>query len=122
MNELETIKALTDKQLAVIPLIIIHGDIEKACKEADISKGSYYKWLEIPAFRNELETQRDRVYKDSLWQLKSLVNKSINVFSELIESGDDNTRYKVANSVLDKITKVIEFQEIEKRLEAIENK
>jgi len=121
MNEIETTE-LTDKQRSLIPLIIQFGDIERACKEANVSKGSYYKWLELPAFKNELETQRTNVYKDSLWQLKSLVNKSVSVLNELIDNKDDNMRFKVANSVLDKIVKVIEYQELEKRIEAIENK
>lgn len=111
---------LKAKQKKLIPLIIKLGNVEKACKEANVDRGSYYNWLENEEFNKELKAQQDFVYLSALNELQSLNTEAVKVYRDLLNSADESIKFRTASAIIDYTNKLIESKELKERLETIE--
>ena len=111
---------LNAKQIKLIPLIIKYGNIEKACKEADIDRKTYYNWLENEEFAAELKKQQDSFYNDALVELNNLVGDAVNTYRELLNSEDESIKFRTASAILENRLKLVESKDLQARIEAIE--
>lgn len=71
MNNGQNEEALTRRQLAVIPHLVSVFSIEEACRRAKFSRPTVYVSLKDEVFRDELQRQREEVYRGSLEALKA---------------------------------------------------
>jgi hypothetical protein len=53
-----------------LPFFISGSSIEGACKEAEISRETYYEWMKQPLFKSELEGLRNEVVSDAIGNLQ----------------------------------------------------
>lgn len=111
---------LNTKQNKLIPLIIKLGNIDKACKEAQISRQTYYDWLENEEFAAELKKQQDSFYNDALVELNNLVGDAVAKYRELINCQDKPLEFRVASAIIENRLKLIEAKDLQERIEAIE--
>lgn len=112
---------LNAKQLKLIPLIIKLGNIEKACKEANIDRKTYYNWLENEEFAAELKKQQDSFYNDALVELNNLVGDAVGTYRELLQSEDESIKFRTASAILENRLKLIESKDHEARIKALED-
>jgi hypothetical protein len=111
---------LSGKQLKAIPLILSATTLEEGCKLAKISKQTFYNWLQNPDFKNELARQRGEVVQEGLQNLKTSIKKAVEVLITCLDSNDAGVRRRAANDLLSHTLRLREVEEIEDRLEKIE--
>ena len=115
MGRNKQLSDLSQKQIKLIPLLITTGNIEKACSEAGISRNTYYLWIKDDDFKDELRSQMEGAYFDNVNGLKGLTCKAINVLGDLLNSDDEQVKVKVATTILDKATRLIDDLERKER-------
>ena len=114
--------ALADKQLRVIPFLLAAPSIEEGCKRAKVSKATVYGWLKEEAFREELKRQRERIVEGALETLKANVTRATETLVKLLDSDKEGIRVRVAEDIIEFTQKVIEFEELERRIGALEER
>jgi hypothetical protein len=116
----ETPQELTRNQLRAIPYLVSSRTIDEAAKKARVSRYQIYKWLDDPAFQDELKRQRDIVIKAALEKLQACVTEAVDTLSSLLSSKNENIRLRASQSIIDYTLKSIELQDLEKRISILE--
>jgi hypothetical protein len=117
-----TTQRLTDKQLRAIPFLLAAPSIEEGCKRARVAKATVYGWLKEETFREELRKQREEVVRGALETLKANTAKATETLVKLLDSQKEGIRARVAEDIIEFTQKAIELEEIEKRLEILEER
>ena len=120
MTKNDSPEELTDRQLKAIPHLISSPTFEEGRKKARLSKNALFKWLKKPAFKDELIKQRDIVITEALETLKANIGQAISALVGLLETEKESLKRQVANDIINHVLKVVEIQEIERRLDEIE--
>jgi hypothetical protein len=115
-----TIVNLNDRQLKAISLILSAPTLEKGCGKAQISKQTFYNWLENPDFKAELTRQRNEVIQEGLSNLKTSIKKAVDVLMDCLNSTDKSVKRRAANDLLSHCLRLREIEEVEDRLQKIE--
>ena len=79
-----------------------------------------FKWLKKPAFKNELIKQRDIVITEALETLKANTGQAVRALVGLLKTEKESLKRQVANDIINHVLKVVEVQEIERRLDEVE--
>lgn len=116
---LET-KKLTNRQLLAISQIITSSTLEEARIKAKISKGTLYAWLKEEAFKAELKRQRDEVVNEAMDRLKCAISKAVDGLIALMDSKQPYLKHRASKDIIDYALKSIEIEDIEERLNKIE--
>lgn len=111
---------LTNRQLLAITQIIASPTLEEARRKARISKGTLYAWLKDEAFKIELKRQREEIVKEALASLKNAMTKAVKELVKLINSSKPELRRWVCKDIIDYTLKSIELEDIEERLNKVE--
>jgi len=111
---------LKAKQLRVIMAIIEAGSMDGAARQAGVGKTALYEWMKQKPFRKRLEEARAEVFNEGLGVIKAGTSKAARKLIELLDSRDENTRRLTAQEILALSLKIAETQELEKRLERLE--
>lgn len=115
-------KNLSAKQREFIVEFVLSGSLKDACGKTDIVKQTYYNWLENPEFEEELKTQQEKYYDNSLSRMKRLFSAAIETQEELLKSENESIRLRAANSIIGRNGGIIEIYEQKNRLNALERK
>jgi len=115
-------ETLTEKQLRAIPFLLAAPSIEEGCKRARVGKATVYGWLKEEAFREELRRQREEVVRGALDRLKAGVNRAVEKLLGLLESEKEAIQARAAEDIIKFVQKAIEFEGLEKRIEALEDR
>ena len=118
-NSLENVKLTLRKERA-IPLVLASRTIEEGCRDAGISAVTWYAWLKDEEFRNEVERQRKAVITEALDRLKGSVIGAVEGLRTLLDAEEKNIRLRACREVLDYFLKARELEDIEKRINIIE--
>jgi len=113
-------QTLTKKQLSIIPVMLASKTITEGVKKAGICKGTYYSWLKIPEFREELNFQKKEIVNQALLELKSSTIKAVQVLKKLLNSDNEMIRLKTATTILSFTKDFMEQEEITERLMKLE--
>jgi len=113
---------LTPRQIKAVPYFAASSSIEAACKEADISRETYYKWLRNPLFKSELDRLRNEIMDDAVNQLKATTVKAATTLSLLLDRDDNpSVQRAAANDILNHVGRFKELQELQERIEKLES-
>jgi transposase len=115
-------KALTARQMRVIPYLLDAPSIEEGCRRAKVSKVTVYEWLKQENFRQDLKRQRDELIERALDSLKANVSKATETLVKLLDSESEQMRARAAEDIIEFAQKAIEHEELEKRIEALEER
>jgi proline dehydrogenase len=115
-------KELTDRQLRAISHLIAASSIEQGCKLARVSKAAVYEWLKNESFKAELKRQRDELIERALDSLKANVSKASETLVKLLDSKSEPISARAAEDIIEFAQKAIEHEELEKRIEALEER
>ena len=113
--------ALTDRQRSVIPHLLASPSIEEGCKQAKVGKATVYEWLKNETFKDELRRHREEIVKGALETLKANVTKATEVLVGLLDSQNEGIKYRAAKDIVEFTQKAIEFEDLERRIGAIED-
>jgi len=115
-------KALTTKQARVIPYLLAAPSIEEGCRRAKVSKVTVYGWLKEDVFRQELKCQRDELVRGALDSLKADVTRATETLVKLLTSKSEPIKARAAEDIIEFAQKAIEHEELEKRVQALEER
>jgi Helix-turn-helix of insertion element transposase len=104
----------------VIPHLLACPSTEEACRRARINKTTLYEWLRDQTFRQELKRQRDAVIERALDSLKASIAKATETLVKYLDSKRENISIRAAEGIIEFAQKVLEHEEFEKRIEALE--
>ena len=122
-ERLQESETLTRRQRAVLPYLIAAPSLEEGCRKARVSKTTIYTWLKQPGFQTELKRLRQALVDEAIEQLRSGLSLAVNKLLRLLEvDGQPGLQLRAAQTLLDQGIKVIELQELERRIEALETK
>ncbi len=119
---MDATKKLSGRQLRVIPYLLVSSSIEEGCKRAQVSKGAVYEWLKDESFRQELKRQRDAVIERGLDSLKANLTKATDTLVKHLDSKRENISIRAAESIIEFTQKALEREELERRIEALEER
>lgn len=112
----------TERQRNLLIEMVRHTDIQAACKAAEIGRTTAYRWLGQPAFRAELSRLRNDTMSQALSSIKSLTNRAAQELGALLDSNNEGLRRLVCKDILRHAIQIREIEEIEQRLEQLEQK
>jgi len=113
---------LTNRQLRIIPYLLASASIEEACRRAKINKTTVYEWLRNETFRLEIKRQREIVIERALDSLKSNIAKATQTLVKHLDSKRENISIRAAERIIEFVQKALEHEELEKRIEALEER
>jgi len=113
---------LTDKQLKAIPVILGAKSISKGIEKAKISRTTFYEWMKAPEFKAEFVRQRKEIVEIALHELKTSAGEAVAVLRKLLGARQEGVRLRTALGMLEHISKFIQLEELEERIEALERR
>ncbi len=116
------IEKLTKKQARAIPFILQGKTIAEGCEKAGISLETFYQWMRIPVFQEEFQRQRKAIVDSALHTLKLSSSRAAETLISLLDSDREDIRFKNACAMLEHIGRLIEVEDIEERLSALERR
>jgi hypothetical protein len=117
----QKVTGMTESQIEALPALVAHACVSEGCKEAGISRKTYYEWLDRhPAFREELKARRRAIAEAALSGLMSRVEKAIDTLDALLCSDSDAVRRSAARDLLDLTFRLREADDIQARVERLE--
>jgi len=111
---------LSTRQLEAIPHIVHSSSVAEACRNAGITRTTFYKWMKEGAFKKEIARHRERLVNDGLEILKSQFGKAVDALVALLKTDNEGLRRQTAVNLIDYVLKLREITDIEGRLYAIE--
>jgi hypothetical protein len=122
-NGVETEMAgLSTRQRRVIPFIVNSPTYTEACQKAKVNRTTFYKWLNEPEFRAELDRQRNEIAAEAFGILSQSLTKAVENLVGLLDHTDDRLKRLAANDIIEYFLKHKESEDLENRIEAIEQK
>ena len=113
-------EALTARQIRVIPYLLEAPSIEQGCKRAKVSKVTVYEWFKNEKFNHELKRQRAEMIERALDSLKAGIAKASETLVKHLDSEHENISIRAAESIIEFTQKALEHEDLEKRIEALE--
>ena len=111
---------LNNRQLKALPALIASPTIKEGCKKAGVSVKQYYEWLKNPIFRERLEQEQKGICEKTLSSLEESITAAFQTLRTLLQSKNENVQVRSADSLLNFGLRLKELQQIENRLNAIE--
>jgi len=113
---------LTTKQAKTIPILLAAKTYEKGCKSARISKTTFYKWMQDEGFASEFERQRNKIAEAAFGMIAQNIGKAASALVGLLDTGDDRIKRLTANDLLRHFLKHKELNDLEERIQQIEER
>lgn len=113
--------ALTASQLKALPHLLSTPRVSQAAVAAGVSRTTIYRWLEDPFFKYELDRWREEAKEEAILALKGMLIQSVQAVGELLQSDDERVRLGAARLALTYGFRVMEDQDIVRRLELLES-
>ena len=107
------ISALTPRQQALLPVIALSPSIAQAARDSGVSERTLRRWLDDPAFREQLSLLHEESYDLARRQLQALVPHFISVLAkEAIENPDPSIRIRAARYAMDYAARFRNFDKL----------
>ncbi len=113
--------ALSHRQQLAVATILASPSLEEARRRIKAAKGTFYGWMKEPAFTAELVRQREAVVQQAFDRLKGSMTQAVEKLLQLLNvEGQLGIQLRAAQTLLDTGLKVVEHQDLEQRIEALE--
>jgi hypothetical protein len=113
---------LTTKQTKAIPVLIAASSYEKGCKNARISKTTFYNWMQDETFATEFDRQRSEIVEAAFGMIAQNIEKAVSTLVGLLDTGDDRVKRLTANDIINHFLKHKELKDLEERIQQIEQR
>lgn len=115
---------LNDKQLAFIDAYLSENDINKVCKKLNITRPTYYKYLNDDAIKQEISKIRLATIENTARFLQDNLSLCSQELVKIIKSEDATPQIKInaINSIFNNCNKLTEQVDIINKLENIEQR
>lgn len=116
--------SLNDKQIAFIDAYLSEQDINKVCKKLDITRPTYYKYLNDDAVKQEIYKIRLETLENTTRYLQDNLRLCSQKLIDIITSDDTAPQIKInaINSVFSNCNKLTEQVDILSKVKEIEQR
>jgi transposase-like protein len=124
LKNTELLSKLNAKQTKAILLLIEGKTPEEISRVLGIHSKTLYRWLEKDIdFKKAFQEAKESIFNEALENLKSLSREAVNTLRDLLTSRHkDTARLGSAKTILELALKQKELEDIEKRIEALEER
>ena len=118
-------ETLSEKQLSAIPLIIAARTMTEAAEKTGTSRNTLYEWQKNPAFKAELQRQREMAVEEAMKRLELNVFKAVDILGTFLDHPDVSIFHKRSLSFdmikhFMKIREQSKLAQVEKRVSELE--
>ena len=114
------ISGLSHRQIAVLPIVALSPSIAQAARQSGVSERTLRRWVDEPAFSQQLYQLHRESYSLARRQLMGLVPHFISVFArEAIENPDSAIRIRAADHGMYYALKLAEVEKISQDLDDV---
>jgi hypothetical protein len=113
---------LTTKQAKAIPVLLAAPNYEKGCKAANVSRTTFYSWMQDEGFAAEFDRQRNEIVEAAFGMIAQNIEKAVSVLVGLLDTGDARVKRLTANDVIGHFLKRRELVDVVERLDRIEER
>ena len=113
---------LTDRQLKAIPFIVTAPTYTEGVQGAGINRTTLYEWLKEPAFKAELDRQREEIAQEAFGMLRQALTQAAETLVGMLSGQDNRLKRLAANDIIHHVLRHKELAELEDRLAAIEDR
>ncbi len=111
---------LTSKEIQLVNALLTSKTIREVSEKTGLSEATIYRYLKKEKIVNELEKSKRELTNNTLRYFITLGNKALNNIEELMNSKYERIRLETSKYVLDMIVKIKELQELEDRINRLE--
>jgi hypothetical protein len=119
LRETSNVVNLTRAQARALPMILSARTIEEGCRNAGISKQTFYNWMKIEAFREEYRKNHSRYVALAMETIKGSAIEAAEKLSGMMSSGEGALLRHVCKDIIGFNLKIREFDEIEPLIEEL---
>ena len=115
---------LNQRQENFLKALLETPTVDGACKIAGINRGTGYKYLNDPVFMNEYRKIRRDAMQQVTARLQKASTDAVEVLQEIMKDSEKspNARVQAAKNVLEIAYRSLEIDDLQERLEEVENK
>ena len=114
------ISGLSPRQIAVLPIVALSPSIAEAARQSGVSERTLRRWVDEPAFSQQLYQLHSQSYDLARNQLMGLVPHFISVFArEAIENPNSVIRIRAADLGMYYALKLSEIEKISQQLDDV---
>ncbi len=115
---------LSSKQVRAIEALLACDTLGKACEVAKISRTTMYRYLKDPVFDKEFKTTKKQMVNRAILRLQQTCGDASRALAEICRDRDapPSSRVSAAREIIHNTLKAIELEEIEDRLQSLEEK
>jgi hypothetical protein len=113
---------LTTKQAKAIPIVLAAKTYEEGCKLAQVSKSTFYSWMQEETFTAEFNRQRNEIVEAAFSLIAQNIEKAVSTLVGLLDTSDDRVKRLTANDIIGHFLKRRELVDLEERIERIEQR
>lgn len=124
LKNTELLSKLSPKQTKAILLLLEGKTPEEIAKTLGLHSKTLYRWLEKDKdFKEALQEAKAKIFNEALENLKALSNEAVNTLRDLLTPRHkDTARLGSAKTILELAIRQKELEDIEKRIEALEER
>lgn len=111
---------LTSKEIQLVNALLTSKTIREVSEKTGLSEATIYRYLKKEKIVNELEKSKRELTNNTLRYFITLGNKALSNIEELMNSKYERIRLEASKYVLDMIVKIKELQELEDRINRLE--
>lgn len=94
--------------------------VEDVAKKIGVGERTLYRWLTLPHFEKCLREEREKLRDEAFSNLKARLNTAVERLGGLLDSETESIKLRASQVILDYNIKIVETEEIEERLKALE--
>ena len=98
---------LKPNQNQLILALLETGSIKAACEQVNITRQTYYNWLQNEEFVEKLKEREESLSNNSIFSMKNLFIKAVENYGNLLDNDNDDIKFKITSAVIKDIGKII---------------
>ncbi len=118
----EIVDNLSPQQHKAIAALLTSSSITQAADEAGVGHRTLFRWLADPTFSDAYRAARRESVQQAIARLQQLSGAAVVVLGQVMadKRSPASSRVAAASKILDTAIKVVELEQIEQRLAALE--
>ena len=113
---------LSRKQEAAVAALISESTMGIAAHKAGIGEATLFRWMKEPRFRTAYREARRQVVDGAIGHLQTACSEAVETLREVAKDAEASaaSRVSAARAILEIALKAVELQDIEERIEELE--
>jgi DNA-binding phage protein len=113
---------LSARQRLALPIIAAEPTIDGAADKIGVTRKTVYEWLKQESFKQALEVARKDYVESAFRTLRLAAKRAAEKIVKHVDCSDERISLRAAEDIIEFTQKALENDELEKRIEALEQR